>query len=371
MFTKNGTATVAVPADWLSQNPQSWQSTSPESLVDTVQQSLFWIGVRVSNLLDKPFTLEINSILFNSVHATNALTVTKPELLGTSSGNSFQFFDLRNAPLYKRPGVPNPYDHLVLQVRQPQVGAKFDQWRTWVRVDDFPQGLGEFYRLDPVTGRINFGNYDPKVSPHGHGLIPPQESQIQALTYRYVAGGAAGNVPPGTITVLRTPLTNVVGVTNLTAAENGADEESIDDTKRRGTEVLRNRYRAVTVDDYEYLAVEATTNVKKVRCLPPRLFTQYDLDFNKDIEAQVGDPWTYAGLNRDTGNVHVIIIPGAPLTNPKPMPSAELLQQVADYPRGTTHPHRGVERYRTLVFANQSYRGRQCLAKGVRYRASR
>jgi len=92
---------------------------------------------------------------------------------------------------------------------------------------------------------------------------------------------------------------------------------------------LRNRYRAVTAADYEYLAREASTEVRKVRCLQPRLFTAYDKAFNPMVTA--GDPWTYGALNRDTGNVHVIIIPGGPLSNRTPTPTAELLQEVTDY----------------------------------------
>jgi hypothetical protein len=67
--------------------------------------------------------------------------------------------------------------------------------------------------------------------------------------------------------------------------------------------------------------------VKKVRCLPPRLITEYE-----DLTGySVGHPWTYGGLNRSTGNVNVIIIQEAPLSNPQPMPSEELLQEVSDY----------------------------------------
>ena len=328
-FTQNGLVSLNVPADWNQQAPPAWGTPTPDTLPDTVIQPLYWIGIQVSNLLAQPFQLQFDWILFNSVHATNAVTIAQPELLGTSTGKPFQFFDLANAPLYRRPGVPDPYDRLSVQVREPLLGGAFGPWTTWSRIDDFPQGNGTLYRLDPVTGRINFGNFDAILSPDGHSRIPPAESEIQALTYRYVAGGADGNVPPGTITVLRTPLAGLTGVTNPGPALNGADEESVADTKRRGPEALRNRYRAVTVEDYEYLAQEASTDVAKIRCLPPRQFTVYDQAFNALVTP--GDPWTYGGLNRDTGNVQVLVIPQAPLANATPVPTAELLQEVSDY----------------------------------------
>ena len=143
-----------------------------------------------------------------------------------------------------------------------------------------------------------------------------------------MAGGDKANVPPSTINVIRTPAAGVIAAANFGPARNGADEESIEDTKRRGPEALRNRSRAVTKADYEYLAREASTEVRKVRCLQPRQFTVYDQAFNAGVVP--GDPWTYGALNRDTGNVHVIIIPGGPLADATPTPTAELVQEVAD-----------------------------------------
>lgn len=330
VFQRNGSTALTIPVNWTSQNPQSWRGIPADSLADQVDQPLFWIGIRISNLLGQPLQLGMEHILFNSVSATNALTIpaTQPELIGVSNGKPFQFFELKNKPLFKRPGARDPYDHLVIQVRQPLAGGGFGPWATWPHLDDFPEGPGNYFRLNPVIGAISFGNYDPTTSLDGHGTIPPLGSEIRAQTYRYVAGGIKGNVPSGTINVIRTIIAGVTLVTNLGAARGGSDEEGIEETKRRGPEVLRNRYRAVAAEDYEYLAREATTDVKKVRCLPPRLFTNYD---TLPSGVNVGDPWTYSGLNRDVGNVNVIIIPDAPLSNPTPMPPEELLQEISDY----------------------------------------
>jgi hypothetical protein len=327
VFQKNGVVSFTVPGDWASQNPQAW-SIPADSAAEAFNQPRFWIGIRVSNLLTQPLALGLTHILFNSAPATNALTIIQPELLGLSNGKPFQFFELQNPPLFKRPRAKDPYDHLLLQVREPQVGGSFGPWTNWNHLDDFPAGSGLYFRLNPVSGTINFGNYDPVTSADGHGSIPPLDSEIRAVSYRYVAGGSEGNVPSDKINVIRTPLAGLVSVTNPGPATGGSAEEAIEETKRRGPEVLRNCYRAVTVEDYEYLAREATTDVKKVRCLPPRLFTSYD---TLPLGANVGDPWTYGSLNRSVNNANVIIIPDAPLSNPTPMPSEELLQEVSDY----------------------------------------
>ena len=335
----NGKVTVEVANDWTAENPDDW---SEIELAQSIKQPRFWLGLRIGNISHEPteesgeartaqtVTLEIDQILFNSVPATNALTISQPEQLGVSSGEPFQFFELRYQPLFKQPRASDPYQHLVVQLREALDNGEFSEWTNWNYQSDLPQGAGNYYRLDPVTGTLTFGNYHPTISPDGNGTIPPQGSEIRALSYRYVVGGSKGNVPSNSIQTIRQPLNNLASVTNLGAAIDGADEESIEDTKRRAPEVLRNRYRAVTVEDYEYLAQEASTEVKKVRCLAPRQLTQYD---RIPEGATIGDAWTYGGIDRSIGTVNVIIIPQAPASkpNPRPMPSAELLREVSDY----------------------------------------
>ena len=320
----NGTVELNVPDNWTAQNPQDWSGITVTSESDP----LFWIGIRLQNLTDNEQEVGIEHILFNSVRATNALTITQPELLGISNGEPFQSLELQNRPLFKQPGVNNPYTHLVIQVREPLPEGDFTNWSTWTQQDEFPPGAGNYFRLDPVTGTISFGNYHPTLSPDGHGSIPPNQSEIQALTYRYVVGGVSGNVAHSSISIIRTPVDGVIGVTNPAAATGGSDEEPVAETQRRAPELLRNRYRAVTVEDYEYLAREASTDIQKVRCLPPRLFTEDDV---RPPGVEIGTPWTYGGLTRSTSNVYVIIIPAATVTNPRPLPSQDLIQEVFNY----------------------------------------
>ena len=319
----NSTVALTVPGDWKEQKPEDWSSIN----LTSESVSLFWIGIRLENKTDKEQKLGIEHILFNSVRATNALTI-KEELLGISNGEPFQSLELQNRPLFKQPGTNNPYSHLTIQVREPLTEGGFTEWSTWTQQDEFPPGEGNYFRLDPVTSTIHFGNYHPTLSTDGHGTIPSNQSEIQALTYRYVVGGIKGNVAHSSINIIRTPVDGVTGVTNPAAATGGSDEEPIAETQRRAPELLRNRYRAVTVEDYEYLAREASTDIQKVCCLPPRLFTEDDV---RPPGVDIDSPWTYAGLTRSTSNVYVIIIPAAPETNPRPQPSSDLIQEVSNF----------------------------------------
>jgi predicted phage baseplate assembly protein len=110
----------------------------------------------------------------------------------------------------------------------------------------------------------------------------------------------------------------ISSVTNLGPAFDGSDEEPVEDTLRRAPEVLKTRDRAVTAEDYDNLALAATTDVVAVRCLSPR---------NKPD----GSPWTYAGLIRAPGSVHVIVVPDKGPNEPRPEPSPILIGEVMEF----------------------------------------
>jgi Baseplate J-like protein len=339
---KNGVVSLKLKADWQSQNPKDWTGITADG--EAIDQKCYWLGFKLENSSGQILELGIEYILFNAVSATNALTVTQPETY-ISNGKPFQTFELKNAPLYKQTGVKNPYQHLEVKIREPQLGGGFEPEQLWTQVEDLQEGDVPCYRINPVSGTIYFGNC-PKGSQNGNGRIPADGSEIQVVKYRYIPSiGSKGNVPADTIKVPRTPVDGIAAVSNPGAATGGKDEEDIQETKRRAPEILRNRNRAITVEDYEYLAREASTKVAKVRCLPPRRLVLGELlASGKKVgevgaEAQAGDPWIYGSLNRSPGQVHLIIIPDAPNAlndpnlNPTPTPtlSEELSQEITEY----------------------------------------
>ena len=74
--------------------------------------------------------------------------------------------------------------------------------------------------------------------------------------------------------------------------------------KNRGPKTLRHRNRAVTIADFEDLAFEASPDVARVQ----------------GISARGGE---------NAGSVGLILVPRS--TDPKPIPSLELLDRVVDY----------------------------------------
>lgn len=318
-LTHDGVMRFVVPADWASQIPTTWAPYVPATPADQVADPLFWTGLLIYNPTADPVNVGIEAILFNAASSFNALTIPAPETLGIGTGKAFQAFELRNQPLFKWLDTDTPYDHLGVTVG----GVP------WTQVDELAYGPGTVYRLDPVTGEVSFGNHDATLNPTGHGSMPAAGAAVVATSYRYVAGGTSGNVGAGAINQLRTPVPGIVDVINLASSFGGSDEEAIEETKRRAPEVLRNRNRAVTAEDYEFLAREATTDVAIVRCLEPRMNTAPGPGappaWRKD------DPWTFGALDRASGNVNLIVVPDYGPAEPRPQPSEDLVHEVRRY----------------------------------------
>jgi predicted phage baseplate assembly protein len=78
---------------------------------------------------------------------------------------------------------------------------------------------------------------------------------ILMVAYR-VGGGDKGNVQRGTITVLKSAVPYVARVVNYQPATDGTNAESLEQAVVRAPRLLRTRNRAVTVEDFETLALE-------------------------------------------------------------------------------------------------------------------
>jgi predicted phage baseplate assembly protein len=100
--------------------------------------------------------------------------------------------------------------------------------------------------------------------------VPPEgKNSIVATSYR-IGGGASGNVNPHTLTSLGRALAYIEGVTNPIAASGGSDRESIEEAKARAPYTIKSRDRAVTTEDYEMLALRASTQLARAKCVPDR-----------------------------------------------------------------------------------------------------
>lgn len=240
----------------------------------------------------------IDMIRPNTVAAVN-LTTVREEFVGFSTGQPNQVMTLRHHPVQ-----PNT---LVLSVALPDSAPEH-----WQAVSDFLASGPEdrHYTFNASAGTIHFGD-------GARGLVPPASAQVVADVYRY-GGGAAGNVGAGQVSEPLTRLTGVESVSNVRRAEGGRDEQTVDDLRSRAPSLLRSRNRAVTVEDFATLALEAG-GVTRARALP---LTHPD----------------FPGV-QVPGAVTVVIVPEAEQTTPAPeagpagppVPSAELIEHVSRY----------------------------------------
>jgi predicted phage baseplate assembly protein len=197
---------------------------------------------------------------------TNAVEVAQRVTLGgvvvgTSTGAADQTFSL--------PAPNVDPDSLAVEVEEPGQG-----YRPWVRVDDLAaisadpteaRNAGAF-EVDPEAGLIRFGD-------GVRGRIPERRMRVR-LARGHFGGGAAGNLPAGTLSDLSARRVDGSSAPPLEIlqplpTEGGAEAETLAEAERRIPGALRHRERAVTGEDYRRLTLETPgVRVGRVEVLP-------------------------------------------------------------------------------------------------------
>jgi predicted phage baseplate assembly protein len=260
-FTSSGFVHLIGPDDW--------------KMSSKFTEERFWLRARLEQggYVKPP---RVKMIVSNAVEAYNHETI-RNEILGSSDGSPLQSFRFLRTPLIedehievRERNAPPEEDVADLgpdAVRkdQPDNPQHNEVWVRWKRVDSFFASLprSRHYTLDYVTGQITFGD-------GRRGLAPPEgKNNLVAVSYR-IGGSSLGNVNPNTLTSLGRALAYIESVTNPLAATGGADRESIDEAKARAPYTIKSRDRAVTTEDYEMLALRASTQLARARCVPDR-----------------------------------------------------------------------------------------------------
>lgn len=185
------------------------------------------------------------------------------EVIGTSNGKPGQAMKVSRVPM-----LPLEQGETVEVQREDNAG-----WEPWQQVSDFSRSgqNDKHFVCDPVTGEIIFGPVvrSPGGETRAYGATPPAGMAVRLTSYRH-GGGPQGNVGRGTLTTLKSSIPYVASVTNRRVASGGVDPESIESAKLRGPQTLRTRNRAVTEEDFESLAREASPSVRRAACIQPR-----------------------------------------------------------------------------------------------------
>jgi Baseplate J-like protein len=271
----------------------------------------YWIRARLEmgGYVKPP---RVQRVLTNTVEAANVVTV-RDETLGSSDGMPMQAFGLSHGPLLegevievRERDVPAPEDIVDLgddPVRAAEEQEGGGHWVRWRAVESFFDSgpRSRHYIRNPINGKIQFGDGT-------RGLMPPAgRNNIVARRYQ-VGGGVRGNVNSMTLTQLTRAIAYIDKCYNAMPAAGGADAESVDEAKARAPLVLKSRDRAVTAEDFESLALRASTGVARAKCLPSQ---------------------------RHDGEVQAVIVPRGDEKNldltKKLIPAPELLRFVKNY----------------------------------------
>ncbi len=288
----------------------------------------FWLRVRRekgAHLIEPA----LHRMLLNTTFAVQTLTITN-EILGSSTGRENQTFRAVRSPVLlgqrlevREPEMPSSEELAALAEKDEEAvtvlrvgsGRPKEIWVRWRETSDFHASgpRDRHYVLDHLTGGVRFGD-------GLHGLIPPRGSGNVRLAKYQTGGSTAGNRPAGAVTQLKTTVPYVESAANTEAATGGANAESIETLVTRMPRTLRHGYRAVTVEDYEDLALLASPAVARAKCVPLRNLVADPLD------EKPASP----------GELSVIIV--AQTTEAKPLPGLELIARVQDYLEANSVP---------------------------------
>ncbi len=276
-------------------------------------ENLHWVRARLEfGGYDEPPMLR--NLWLNACYASNVTTYGET-VLGASKGLPNQTYKFVRGPVL-------PGQEIWVRERDKPNAAEAEQLTAWFGNQYLlpdPDGDGWFvrwkeveslyestpssrhYTKDVVTNEVHFGDGI-------RGMVPPKGDRNIVCKRYQVGGGEGGNVPPDSVTVLLQAVPYVESVRNVFAASGGCNLETIEEAKLRGPHSLKAKSRAVTAEDFEWLAIEASNSVARVCALPAQ-----------DRE----------------GEVSVVIVPKVAENHPdfldKPIPSTELLRKVRNH----------------------------------------
>ncbi len=300
-FTKSGIVRFSVPGEMKSSGLFG-------------EKNLYWIKAAIAgDFFQAGLLPKIKGIYMNTTRAAQVRTINK-EVLGSSNGKAFQRFNVLNPPVVSLNIMVDELKSLseseqealrksgrTIEEKKDAKGGAQEFLVQWEETPDFSGSGGNdrHYVIDAASGSVWFGD-------GVRGMIPPAGKDNIRADYRS-GGGKKGNLKPEEITKMQSSVAFVDKVSNPVAAEGGDDGEDSEALLQRAPAILKNRGRAVAVDDFYRKTKEASREIAKVRVLP---------NFN--------DKNGY-----ETGWVTVVIAPEG--TEKKPVPSPALRRKVKNY----------------------------------------
>lgn len=252
---------------------------------------------------------EIEAVILNAVYAKNVKTYTN-EIAASGTGAPGQTIVPAHVPLL--PGlklsvdegsIPGANELAVIKAdghKQPYKKEGEAVWVPYTEVDNFYNStpFSRHFVVDYKANKIYFGDGQ-------RGVSPVRKKFNIKLDFYQTGGGAVGNVAAHTLRVLSKNIPFITACDNPFPAEGGADMESIDSLKARAAGVFKSLQRAVTAEDFEWLAREASASVGRAYCLKEK------------------------NAHDEIVTIIIPVLPKDTALNVKLLPSRELIRRVA------------------------------------------
>lgn len=236
-------------------------------------QNLYWIRVTLlaGGFESRPF---IKDVLMNAVYAKNEKTYEN-EIIGSGTGAPGQSLFvahkdiLKGSVLYVNEGsIPSANELEIIRKdsgTEPYFEKGNEVWVRYTEVENFysSTAFSRHYVIDYSCGKILFGD-------GARGVNPPKGKFNILMKCYHTGGGTVGNVAKNTLQGLIQSIPFISGCTNPFPAEGGADMETVDSLKGRAAGDFKSLQRAVTCEDFQWLARKASSNVGRAYCLKKR-----------------------------------------------------------------------------------------------------
>lgn len=338
-FSSNGQLTQTFPASYLTLAGENIQQTNTVQVRD---RSGDWQDLDSVSLTPDPENSQI-MIAFTSANVPlageNNLRLISSQLdfrsqlsLGQSNGLPNQRFQLDPLPVVA--------DQLALQVLILRGTSQAHYWQDWTQVPDLDASkpTDSHYIVEQATGQLQFGDGINGAIP---AVLANNTDNLRLCSYQ-TCQGALGNVAIGKIdTVVESrmiPRLAKLTVTNAMPAIGGTDPETLGFAQLRARKQLKVPTRAVTSEDFEFLAL-ATPGLRVARAKaipfvaqsgekkdPPRVIAAPEIEMaTATLRPSVPKFRTEAIV---PPHVTVVVVPYSPAQIFKPTPSKGFLKTV-------------------------------------------
>ncbi len=273
---------------------------------DQCGQRAAWVRARFSGLgVGAPALPRVLALHINAVEIVHRRTERKVSI-GQGDGTPHQLLRFPKTPVLERPELwvkeaeepaPDQARSILRESGERAIRVEADgSWVRWREVKTFADSgpTSRHFTLDHLEGRVRFGDGQ-------RGLCPANGDEVVAEYH--LGGGLEGNVERFQVIDMHDAVPYVEEVTNPWPGLGGLPLGSLEEVMRSGPQLIKNRQRAVTAEDYAWLVREKFGEVARVRCFD--------------------DP-------SQEGRVTVTVIPAPPVDDlaQRLLPSSQLVQAI-------------------------------------------